>query len=404
MPPFNLPFHGRDDLPIKRLFGQTIAETLDFSLGEDASPPLFDRRPRIGIVTLRNERAFLRSIGGLIKRLCRDELDPVIVAPASARPVLEPELGEFVTFLWLPPGIDQMIDTLRSAQFDLLYYFEIGTTSLGYLLAHQRLAPVQCTSWGIQVTSGIPTIDYYISSKLIEPSDAQSHYSEQLVLLESLLSWQARPLIEEVPISTNNLGLPGNRHLYLCPQQLGKFTPAYDQVLAQLLRTDPLGIVVVTQGMVPTLSDRLQARWRSNLADVADRFLIIPQQRGRNYWQLLASAHVLLDPITFGGVNTTYDALAVGKAIVTLPSPYQRGRYTGGCYRAMHLDDCVATSPDDYIARAVRIASEEDYRMTLEKSIIDQSEVLFRNEQAALEWNETLLQLATQTGGVKWSS
>ena len=404
MPPFNLQFHGRDDRPLKQLYGQTIAETLDFQLGDDASQNLLDRRPRIGIVTLRNDRAFLRSIGGLIKRLNRDQIEPVVVALASSRSILEPALGKFVSFLWLPSSVEQMILALRAARFDLLYYFEIGTTSVGYLLAHQRLAPVQCTSWGIQVTSGIPTIDYYLSSSLVEPTGAANHYTEQLITLDTLLTWQERPVFDVASVSPAHFGLPTDRHLYLCPQQLGKFTPAFDVVLAQLLRMDSNGIVVVTEGTVPPLAAKLRDRWERNIPDVADRLIFISQKRGDEYWHLLRTAHVLLDPMTFGGVNTTYDALAMGKAIVTLPSPFQRGRYTSGCYRAMGMDDCIASSIDDYVSRAIRIASDTDYRMTLEQSINSRSKILFRNDQAVDELNDALLTLATQQGGEAWSS
>ena len=53
-------------------------------------------------------------------------------------------------------------------------------------LAAQRLAPVQCSSWGHPETSGFPTIDYFLSSELMEPRNGKDHYSEELVLLPNL--------------------------------------------------------------------------------------------------------------------------------------------------------------------------------------------------------------------------
>lgn len=398
LPPFNLQFHGRDDLPLKRLYGQTIAETLDFSITDDHSKSSFDLRPRVGIITLRNDRAFIRSIGGLIKRLDSSKIDPVVIALPSSKASFEAAFGDSIEYLWLPPSIAQMSQAIRNLGLDLLYYFEIGTSSLGYLLAHQRLAPVQCTSWGVQVTSGIPTIDYYISSKLIDGDESGSHYTEQLVRLDTLLSWQERPAIERIE-SIHAIDITEGRHLYLCPQQLGKFVPQFDDVLARILRKDVNGIVFVTEGNVPRLTHRLKGRWNWSIPDVADRIQFIPQQRGSDYWRWIKSADVLLDPITFGGVNTTYDALGLGKAVVTLPSPFQRGRYTAGCYQAMQLNDCVATSIDDYVDRAVKIASDRDYRMNIERSISERNEILFRNEQSAIEWNDVLVRLATNRGG-----
>ena len=55
-----------------------------------------------------------------------------------------------------------------------------------YFLAFARLAKVQCVSWGHPVTTGLTTIDYFVSHQLLEEEDpvaAQSHYSEKLILL-----------------------------------------------------------------------------------------------------------------------------------------------------------------------------------------------------------------------------
>ena len=39
---------------------------------------------------------------------------------------------------------------------------------LNNICANNRIAPIQITTWGHSITSGIDTIDYYISSKLYE--------------------------------------------------------------------------------------------------------------------------------------------------------------------------------------------------------------------------------------------
>ena len=56
-------------------------------------------------------------------------------------------------------------------------------------LAALRLAPVQAASWGHPETSGLPTIDYYLSAQALEPADAQENYTEKLVALPNLGCW-----------------------------------------------------------------------------------------------------------------------------------------------------------------------------------------------------------------------
>ena len=55
-----------------------------------------------------------------------------------------------------------------------------------YFLAFSRLARVQCVTWGHPDTTGIPNMDYFISSNLIEPKEADEHYSEKLQRLNVL--------------------------------------------------------------------------------------------------------------------------------------------------------------------------------------------------------------------------
>src|SRR6185437_8243427 len=81
----------------------------------------------------------------------------------------------------LPRAVEQ----ISQQAFDILLYADIGMDLLSYYLAFARLAPVQCTTWGHPVTSGISQIDYFISSQELEPADADSHYSEKLVKLSS---------------------------------------------------------------------------------------------------------------------------------------------------------------------------------------------------------------------------
>ena len=62
-----------------------------------------------------------------------------------------------------------------------------------FFMAFARLAPVQCVTWGHPVTSGIPNIDYFISSTLLELPGAESQYTERLVTLENLPTYYYPP-------------------------------------------------------------------------------------------------------------------------------------------------------------------------------------------------------------------
>ena len=104
-----------------------------------------------------------------------------------------------------------------------------------YTLAFSRLAPVQCVTWGHPVTTGIPTIDYFISSEALESEESDQHYTERLVRLKTPAIYYYRP---ETPTSLKDraaFGLPESGALYMCPQSLFKLHPSFDEILAGTL-------------------------------------------------------------------------------------------------------------------------------------------------------------------------
>ena len=74
-------------------------------------------------------------------------------------------------------------------------------------LAAQRLAAVQCASWGHPVSSGFPTIDYFISSDLMEPTRAAAHYSERLIRLPNLSIYYEPADAPRIGLDRAQLGL-----------------------------------------------------------------------------------------------------------------------------------------------------------------------------------------------------
>lgn len=105
----------------------------------------------------------------------------------------------------------------------------------------------QAVWWGHPDTTGIPTIDYFISSD-IEVANAQDYYSEKLIRLRGLGTYFERPAVPKLwsnaSFSTQlkiNLGVPNNAHLYFCTQSLFKFHVAFDEVFRGILKKDRNG-------------------------------------------------------------------------------------------------------------------------------------------------------------------
>ena len=133
------------------------------------------------------------------------------------------------------------------------------------------------------------------------------------------------------------------------------------------------------------------------MPDVAAQIRFLPPQPHADFLQLNALADVLLDTIHFGGGNTSYEGLAVGTPIVTLPGPFLHSRITLALYRKMEMTDCVVDSPAAYIDLAVRLATDGGLRHNMRERIAATSGRLFEDLEEVRELERFLERAATRT-------
>ncbi|APZ92560.1 tetratricopeptide repeat protein [Fuerstiella marisgermanici] len=389
MPPFGLTYHGLDDRPVK----ESLASLFTGSF-PTASPPrgAASEKAKIGfVVTNGHQGIFLRCMAGIVDRLNRDEFEVWIVAPAVAANAIREGLTNPQTqVLELPDRYYRMVNPLRRQQFDLLYHWECGTDLLNYFLPFARLATVQCTGWGLPVTSGIPAMDFYLSNKLVELPDASAHYSEQLYLADTFLTWQEPVRIPSPLKSRAELGYRDDQHLYVCAQNLMKLHPNFDEILREILQRDSAATIVLVEAKIPALTDRLRARFENTLAGAADRVQFRPRMDFDEYLSLLSIADVALDPLYYGSGITAYEIFSCGTPLVTLPTKFRRGRFVAACYQKMGVTDCVATDEGNYVEIACRLAESPSHRAAVSASIEAHRGELFCEDAAVTEFERAL--------------
>jgi len=277
---------------------------------------------------------------------------------------------------------------LAALELDILFYQDIGMDALTYFLSFARLAPLQCVYFGHPDTSGVPTVDCFISNDLYETVESPAHYSERLVLLHDLptLAYYYRPQVPRELPRRAALGLPEDATLYVCPQTLFKLHPDFDAMLKGILERDARGRLVLIQAAVGAWNEQLLARFQRTMPAVADRVLFLPSLQHAQFMQLLASSDVMLDPVHFNGQNSSLEGLAVGTPVVTLPTRLQRGRHTRAMYLKMGITDCIATSAEDYIDIAVRLGTHPERRRELRERILSRNHVLYENPRVVSEF------------------
>jgi len=101
----------------------------------------------------------------------------------------------------------------------VLIYPGLLMDTMSMQLAAQRLAAVQCNSWGHPETSGMPTLDYFLSSSFMEPPGAEEHYTERLVRLPNLSIYYEPVEVAPVSLTRDDLGLRRGATAFWCGEK-----------------------------------------------------------------------------------------------------------------------------------------------------------------------------------------
>jgi CRISPR-associated protein Csy1 len=257
-------------------------------------------------------------------------------------------------------------------ELDVLIYPELGMHPETFALAALRLAPVQCAAWGHPTTTGLPEIDWFVSSAEMEPEDAQRHYSEELAVLPGLGTRYAMPRGDPAG-DRAAFGIPEDRTAYLVPLSLFKIHPDNDDLVARVLERDPSGVALMfpssQEPQTRAFVDRAARAFKRRGLDFGERVRFLEFVPHATYLRINALCDVMLDTLHWSGGNTTLDALASGLPVVTLPGSLMRGRQSAAMLRQVGVPELIARDVDDYVEIAVRLGGSGDERRALGERI-----------------------------------
>lgn len=346
------------------------------------------KKLRIGFVSAFMRRHTVGKLSqGYIEHFDREKFDVVLFQIPGKRDgmtdVIERAADHVVP---LHKQLDRDWDIIAAQELDCLFYLDIGMDPYTYFLSFARLAPVQAVTIGHAESSGVPNIDYFLSSQLTEPTDGAEHYSEQLVKLSYLPTYYYRPEMPYRVYTRSDYELPDGPNLYVYPQTLFKLHPSFDETLGEILRRDPDGrLVCIDDGMGGHLNKRLIARLGQSCPDVVDRILFVPKMPYEKFLGLLSLADAILDNPFLSGTNSGLEAFGVGAPIVAWSGRYCSGNCVTACYKQMGLSDLIATDEQGFIERALRLAQDKEFQAQMRNDVNTNSDKLFERIELVRE-------------------
>lgn len=284
-------------------------------------------------------------------------------------------------------SVERAAACIRRDAPHLLVYPEIGMDPAAIALGALRLAPIQAVSWGHPMTSGLPTMDYFLSGRDLEPSGADAYYSERLVRLPNLSFCYEPEKVVDSGLSRADFGLPDHVPVILCAQSLFKYLPRHDHVLASLAKA--LGrcrLVFLGVRGGGRAESRFLARLERAFAQKGLRsgefVTLLPFLKPADYTAVNRLSDVFLDSLDWSGCNTVMEAMAAGLPVVSSPGRFMRGRVGASILDRAGLADLVAKDDEGLVHLAARLADDGQARREARERTLEGVARVWRDREA----------------------
>jgi predicted O-linked N-acetylglucosamine transferase (SPINDLY family) len=395
---FYLNYQGLNDRGVQRKYGKFVHQVIAANYPQWASslpmPALSNAgKIRVGYISAHlREHSVAKTTLGWLKNCDREKFEIYSYHIDNRTDFITQEFRSCSdSFHHIYGSLDAVCEKVIADKLHILVFTDIGMVPRTTQIAGLRLAPVQCTTWGHPVTSGFPTIDYFLSSDLMEPEQAQSNYSEKLVRLPNIGVCYEKPLVPQLTKNRSSFQLREDAVVYLCCQSLFKYLPQFDFIFAQIAQHVPQAQFVFISSHSTAITAQVKVRLKHSFAELGlnseDYCVFVPGLERVDFFNLNLVSDIFLDTFSWSGCNTTLEAIACGLPVVTCPGEFMRSRHSYAILKMMGITETIATDEAEYIEIAVRLALEPDWRQQIVQKIYERQSWLYDDKTcvAALE-------------------
>lgn len=218
-------------------------------------------------------------------------------------------------------------------------------------------APVQASWLGYFNTTGLPTMDAFITDPHSSPEGQERWFAEKLIRLpQTRFCFVAPPWMPEPgPLPA----LAGGDITFGCCNHLGKLNPRVLGLWAEILAALPQARLLI---QARALDDAPNAERFAAAAQAAgiprSRLILRRFQPAEQAAQVYREIDIALDPFPFCGGQTSLDALWMGVPVITLAGELIAGRQTTSFLANLGLAQFSARDAAGYREIAVALARD----------------------------------------------
>jgi protein O-GlcNAc transferase len=240
---------------------------------------------------------------------------------------------------------DALAQKIRDDGIDILIDLS-GHTGMHRLLTFARKpAPIQITWMGFPGTTGLQSMDYYLTDRHFFPPGTFDHlFTEKLVYLPGSAPFLPSP---EAPAVN---ALPALRNGYLTFgsfNKLKKFSPEVVALWAQVLRSQPDARMLI--GGMESQENPTITAWFAKEGIDNERLQFFPVSDLGTYLKLHHLVDICLDTFPYSGGTTTMHALWMGVPTLTLSGSTPVSRTTSSAMGHLGLQSFCADTSQEFV-------------------------------------------------------
>ena len=244
-------------------------------------------------------------------------------------------------------------------KIDIAFDIMCHTSNNRLQLYARRLAPLQISWIGSPVTSGVAAMDYVITDKDVDPPGSEKYYAEKLLYMPKCFlctTLSGNPHVDP-PAFTRNGYIT-----FACFHNLMKITDKTLGMWREIMEKCSNSRLKI-MGHAPggeegrEIIDKRFTKIGLSMERVS---ISPPTYDGNDYFSSYNGVDIMLDTYPFSGATTTFDALRMGRPIITLVGERHVTRVSYCLLKHVGLEDLAAFSEDEYIEKAVTLANDHE--------------------------------------------
>ena len=221
-------------------------------------------------------------------------------------------------------------------------------------------APVQISGIGYTATTGLNTVDYFLSDKICSPENLPTSFTEKILRVEPCHLCYAPDLIHEMPAPATFA--PVQKNHFVTFGSFNNFAKISEELLylwrAILERVTNSRLILKNKLCSLDEGRKIIREKLSKMSFPLDRVELRPYSP--DYLQQYCELDIALDTFPYTGGTTTCEALYMGVPVITLRGKTHGSRFGASILNAADLSELIAQSPMDYVNKAVQLSRRKE--------------------------------------------